>query len=663
MNYWITGFILLQIVTLTLSSCLSELQEIVKSIGSPVFSSNYSTMLQYSSMRLNDLGCFYSCNKLQETKYSFTIASVSPFIVQSMCSPEICTTKDYDEFFSESTLEKFKFIHPLAVKINSIRNIQGMKYGQVVFPIDYQQEHYAHYSPGALAMIIFVSLLFALLIIGSVVDYYAKSNLKENKLGTILVCFSILENGKKLLATRIRSSDTKENLEILNFVRVLSIGWVILGHTTMFGMTVPVIADYNNALNEFKKPEFLVSFGAFNAVDTFFFMSGLLVTYLFLEEIVKTPNLYLLKSGLAIVHRYLRITPLYMFCLLFFWSLQKHLGSGPTNVYIDELFHGDCPDYWYSNLLYINNFIPDGRGSGCVEVGWYLANDMQFFIISIFVLLIYSRVNRLFGWAFVLFSCFIGCLSAGIIAQKYEFNAIVFAADKFSEYLEYFYTKPYVRIAPYALGMATGFILYNMKYNRENGKPYDKVAQFIQSKFENKIVRVSVFVFGILFINAIVFTLNDTYQEPGNNFNYPKWSNEANSIFLGIQRLIYGLGITFILLPLLMGHFTSLAKIMELNIWGILAKLNFSTYLIHLPIMEIIWKSQRAAFAYSVYGNLQFTVYFFILTSFFAVIVVLSVEMPVSNLEKLLFTPPKKVEDDGTKVTEKLKSKKKLTVV
>ncbi|OMJ91128.1 hypothetical protein SteCoe_6392 [Stentor coeruleus] len=663
MNYWIRGFILLQIIIFTLSSCLSELQEIVKSIGSPLFSSNYSTMLQYSGMRLNDLGCFYSCNKLQEAKYSFTIASVSPFMVQSMCSPEICTTKDYDEFFNQSTLEQIIFVHPLAVKINDISNIQGMKYGQVVFPVDYQKEHYAHYSSGALAMIVFVSLLFALLISSSVVDYYAKSEFKENKLGKILVCFSILENGKKLLTVRMRSPIVRENLEILNFVRVLSIGWVVLGHTTMFGMTVPVLSDYNNALTEFKRSEFLVSLGACNAVDTFFFMSGLLVTYLFLEEIVKTPNLYILKSGLALVHRYLRITPLYMFCLLFFWSLQKYLGSGPTNVYIDELFHGDCPDYWYSNLLYINNFIPNGRGSGCVEVGWYLANDMQFFIVSVFALLLYSRVNRLLGWVFVLISCFIGCLSAGMIAQKYDLNAIVFAVDRFREYLEYFYTKPYVRIAPYALGMAAGFMVYNMKHFRENGKPYDKVAQFFQNSLENKIVRITVFVFGILFINVILFAMNDTYQEPGNSLNFPKWSNKANYIFLGVQRLVYGLGIAFTLIPLLMGHFTSLAKIMELNIWGILAKLNFSIYLIHLPIMEIVWKSQRAALAYSIYGNLQFAIYFFILTSFFALVVVLSVEMPASNLEKLLFAPPRKAEKDETKVIEELKSKKTLIIV
>lgn len=567
-----------------------------------------------------------------------------------MCIPEICTAEDYIEFYNQSALPQRIFAHPLAVKINDIRKIQGMKYGQVIFPVEYQKEHYAHYSSGALAMIIFISLLCAILISSSLVDFYAKSEFKENKFGKILICFSMLENGKKLLTVRVRSPIVRENLEILNFVRVLSIGWVVLGHTTMFGMTVPVLADYNNALNEFKRSEFLVSLGACNAVDTFFFMSGLLVTYLFLEEVVKRPNLYLLKSGLALIHRYLRITPLYMFCLFFFWSLQKHLGSGPTNVYIDEIFHGDCPDYWYSNLLYLNNYIPKGRGSGCVEVGWYLANDMQFFIISIFALYLYTRVNRLLGWAFVLLSCFIGCLSAGLIAQKYDLNAIVMAIDKFRDYLEYFYTKPYVRIAPYALGMASGFIVYNLKHFRENDQPYDKVAQFIQNSLEKKVVRVTVFLFGIFLINVVLFAMNDTYQEPGSRFNFPKWSQEANNIFLGFQRLAYGLAITFILLPLLMGHFTTLAKVMELSIWGILAKLNFSIYLIHLPIMEIVWKSQRVALDYSVCGNIQLIVYFFVLVSFFAVLVVLCVEMPASNLEKLLFAPPNKVENDETKV-------------
>lgn len=41
-------------------------------------------------------------------------------------------------------------------------------------------------------------------------------------------CFSVLNNGKKILGTKINSSD---NLGCLNGIRVLSTTWVVMGHT------------------------------------------------------------------------------------------------------------------------------------------------------------------------------------------------------------------------------------------------------------------------------------------------------------------------------------------------------------------------------------------------------------------------------------------------
>jgi len=42
-----------------------------------------------------------------------------------------------------------------------------------------------------------------------------------------LYCFSVLNNGRKILSTKANSSD---NLACLNGIRVLSTTWVILGH-------------------------------------------------------------------------------------------------------------------------------------------------------------------------------------------------------------------------------------------------------------------------------------------------------------------------------------------------------------------------------------------------------------------------------------------------
>ena len=41
-----------------------------------------------------------------------------------------------------------------------------------------------------------------------------------------------------------------------------------------------------------------------------------------------------------------------------------------------------CKDYWWTNLLYINNLWPWSTTGICVGQTWYLSNDMQFFCLA-----------------------------------------------------------------------------------------------------------------------------------------------------------------------------------------------------------------------------------------------------------------------------------------
>ena len=54
------------------------------------------------------------------------------------------------------------------------------------------------------------------------------------------------------------------------------------------------------------------------------------------------------------------------------------MTSGPFAATKDTL--GKCDKYWWYNILYINNFKQDA--GLCVGHVWYLANDMQFFLLS-----------------------------------------------------------------------------------------------------------------------------------------------------------------------------------------------------------------------------------------------------------------------------------------
>lgn len=60
------------------------------------------------------------------------------------------------------------------------------------------------------------------------------------------------------------------------------------------------------------------------------------------------------NSNLALFFH--RLTPAYMFCLLFYDKMTGFLGEGPLWYEMQADTH--CNKYWWTNLLYINNFYP-----------------------------------------------------------------------------------------------------------------------------------------------------------------------------------------------------------------------------------------------------------------------------------------------------------------
>ncbi|CAC5376494.1 unnamed protein product [Mytilus coruscus] len=65
-------------------------------------------------------------------------------------------------------------------------------------------------------------------------------------------------------------------------------------------------------------------------------------------------------------------------------SLFNYIGNGPLWGF-DEVDRLPCERFWWHNLLYINNF--QTLQDQCLGWTWYLANDMQFYVISPILLL------------------------------------------------------------------------------------------------------------------------------------------------------------------------------------------------------------------------------------------------------------------------------------
>lgn len=169
----------------------------------------------------------------------------------------------------------------------------------------------------------------------------------------ILVTFSLYTNTKKIF--KIDPHSQNQQLACLHGIRVLSLCWVILGHSYAFGITFSdnmiVVFDW------LKRFSFLIVSNAFFSVDTFFLISGLLTCFLFLRHFEQT-NLkfsfwFMIKYY---VHRVWRLSPPYFICLLISIHLSPYFGQGP--LYPQDGYEYDrCRTSWYWNILYVNNLV------------------------------------------------------------------------------------------------------------------------------------------------------------------------------------------------------------------------------------------------------------------------------------------------------------------
>ena len=108
-----------------------------------------------------------------------------------------------------------------------------------------------------------------------------------------------------------------------------------------------------------------------------------------------------IKYPLAILNRYLRIVPAFFVTILIFYTIMPHLGSGPKWSGVGPAVK-PCDTMWHE-LLFVSNLV-NGMEGLCLGWSWYLMNDMQLFIYSMFILLIYSK-SKFAGYISIVLSC------------------------------------------------------------------------------------------------------------------------------------------------------------------------------------------------------------------------------------------------------------------
>ncbi|OMJ95593.1 hypothetical protein SteCoe_1019 [Stentor coeruleus] len=650
----------------SLDQCKSDLIKWAEAAYSPA-DNKYSEMFLYSGKGINDLGLYFQCRDVDGAEYYIFEVQKSPAVVIGLCVPDTCTISDFWLLLSGNattplteTLMSYTSSLVYTTNPNLAESRRRLASGSDVFRRISKPSRHVYgiqdFTASAILMLVFCILLILLAIFGTATEFAVISMRSQSLLESsgessinsekdrqsltsfdgvlkekekpkyirILLCFSLYSNATKLFA--IKDEKKKEPLDCLNFIRVVSICWVVFGHTHLYRLNNSVVLNVDKVPLQLTHFYFTTVYSGPYSVDTFFWLSGVLQGYLMTMQIAAHKKI---NWVMIVVHRFIRILPLYMFIILFQWSLTKYVGNGPKWYNAEDLMHSDCADYMWTYPLFINNFVLPSGVNRCLLGSWYLPNDMQFFLVSLPIMYLYVRHSRIFGWALLLIGISFSIISNASISYN-EHLHVNLGHPENHQFMDDLYMKPYNRVAPYFIGLLTGFIYYSYK-KKKAGEEFDSLAAAIAETVNNsRIVRFIMYGLGLFLINFFMFILYDAYD------SYDSWSNSQNAAYFAFQKAAWGLALTLFFLPIFLGHMTFLRSFMQSNWWMPAAKLVFAVYLFHLVVGQIYFQSQPVSYFFSQMSVTMDAIFVAGITFLIVIPITLLVEAPMMNLEKIL---------------------------
>ncbi|XP_065182327.1 nose resistant to fluoxetine protein 6-like [Sycon ciliatum] len=465
------------------------------------------------------------------------------------------------------------------------------------------------------------------------------SQVMDNPLARFLLCFSLLRNARRLLDTNV----PKGAITCINGIRVLSITWVILGHT--FLMCSNYLTNPYREMQILERFTFQTVSNAFFAVDTFFFLSGLLVMYLSLKQLDNHHGK--MPWFKFYFHRVWRLTPAYMIALMILYNVLPFFGTGPTWPGT-VTFADQCKKYWWTNLLYINNFYPKNFNDQCFSWAWYLANDMQFYIISpLFLILMYR--SKLAGTVSMALTMIVSWVVTAALCAHYNFAMGTLAKapppGHNTDYTSIVYEKPYCRISPYLVGLFLGAVL-------RRGDEFPFVRSFKQlPRGTRLIIATAGWLFsGVLFLS----TLFGLYHQAHHN---EFLSKEAMILYVTFARPAWSLGLAWMVWACHSGYGNIINSLLSMSFWIPLSRLTYSVYLVHFMAILVGYGSLLKPFAYTDTFMIFFFLGYVFMSFLVAAALYLAAEAPFLELEKIFFhthrsaTPPRPATSSPTTAT------------
>uniref|UniRef100_A0A8D8S2D6 Nose resistant to fluoxetine protein 6 n=1 Tax=Cacopsylla melanoneura TaxID=428564 RepID=A0A8D8S2D6_9HEMI len=487
---------------------------------------------------------------------------------------------------------------------------------------------------GAIVWVAVFKILLCLVLAGSLYEWFLNNEMlsekkRSPKVESLVLPFSLISN-----MNRLCSVPEDDKLSILFGIKALSMAILVFGHNLMvrFG---------NGVTNTVWLEEFFRSISTFLmlngtiVVDTFFLVSGYLTARFLTDHLRKRGRVNIF---LVYLDRIMRVLPSYVSVITFYMYILPIIGQGPRYKEIAVRESNRCLKNWWTNVLYINNFVDPSNM--CMLQSWYLTADFQMFVFSIpIIYLIFLKPRLKIPLLGTLLTVSIGLPSLAIYSNNI-WGLFPMISDWFADppsvpYYTGFYIQSYNRYIPYLFGICSFFITDH--------------ADKAKWKF-SPAMKVFIFFTGLSFILATFLYVSLRFYVNPYEFNLTE-----QVLFAAIHRIIWSTAwVLFIVINNISGY-GILSDIMSLRLWFPLSRLTLTTFMVHIGIMlYTVSQDEQNWFG----GVHQFFLNFFgdyLFSTLVALILTMMVEMPFEifwkRAKNLILGPPAKSSSNSSTVT------------
>lgn len=447
-----------------------------------------------------------------------------------------------------------------------------------------------------------------------------------------------------------------ESLAALHGVRVLSLIFMIVGSTLQgmrhFGLDNP---DYVQAVTQRWSFQPIVAFAEFSS-DVLLLTTGVLIAL---------PTLRRLQRGegfgavlFAVVHRVVRMLPLYAAVLFFEWLVAPLLSDGPFWGEWD-IVNENCSQYVWSNLLFVNNFVPWARTSEwqCSLTGWYIAVEMQLVILVAPPLLLLYHSSAIIGILGACVAIGASLVLGGVLVENNQLSLGPFVATGLGwgstggsgsgadeDYVNIYATKPYTRAPPFLVGLLLAFLWLRLEskaierlrtdwlasrgtiagvetYWNRHAPPPPPPRRFLSARAAYLILVVSVALLALVTFAGI------------GRAGAPGWTEPESFAYLTFSRTVYAVAVAGICLVCFLGRGGIIREALSLGVWQPLSRLTYASLLLHPVVIRVLYFSRTQWFRYSAPTFSQFSLSNLAITFLVSVAFYLAVEGPGIALE------------------------------